>query len=103
MKKHTLAVVAATIFAAPNSHASGAAEFCDALANIAEMAAIDRDRGTPAASIQEFAARQRHISAETRALVISLIDGIYTDRRIKKMSPDQVRASAFVSCLRYRK
>lgn len=103
MKKYILAAVAATIFAAPNSHASDAAEFCDALADLAEMAAIDRDHGTPAASIQAFAARQRHLSAETRVLVIALIDAVYNDKNIKKMPPEQVRAVAFVGCLKHRK
>lgn len=102
MKKYILAVVAATIFAVPNSHASDSAEYCDALANLAEMAAIARDRGTPAASIQAIAAKQRHLSAEIRALVISLIDAVYTDKNIKKMSPEQVRAVAFVGCLKHR-
>lgn len=103
MKKHTLAVVAATIFSAPNSYASDAAVYCDALANMAETTAIARDQGTPAAKLQAIAATQRHLNAEIRALAIYLVDAIYNDKYLKRMSPEQVRAAAFVVCLKNRR
>lgn len=102
MKKHTLAIVAATIFAATNSYASDAAEYCDALANMAETTAIARDQGTPAARLQAIAANQRRFNAEFRAMVVSLVDAIYNDKYLKRMSPEQVRAATFVVCLKSR-
>lgn len=103
MKKYILATIAAAIFAAPNSHASDAAVYCEALANLTETAAIARDQGTPAAKLQAIAATQRHLNAEIRALAIYLVDAIYNDKYLKRMSPEQVRAAAFVVCLKNRR
>jgi hypothetical protein len=103
MKKYILAVAAATIFAAPNSHASDAAEYCTAFANLAESTAIARDRGTPAARLQAIAAQQHPSNDEFRALVIYLVDMVYHDKHIKRLPPERVRSVALVACLRHQK
>lgn len=102
MKKHTLAIVAATIFAAPNSYAADAAEYCTAFANLAESTAIARDRGTPAARLRAIAAQEHPPNAEARVLVVALIDMVYNDKNIKRLPPEQVRSVALIACLRNR-
>lgn len=102
MKKYILATIAATIFATPNSHASDAAEYCSAFANLAESTAIARDRGTPAAKLQAIAA-QHHANAEFRAMVVYLVDMVYNDKNIKTLPPERVRSVALAACLRHQK
>lgn len=103
MKKYILAAAAATaILAAPNSHAADAAEYCTAFANLAESTAIARDRGTPAARLRAIAAQENPPNAETRVLVVALIDMVYNDKNIKKLPPERVRSVALVACLRNR-
>jgi hypothetical protein len=102
MKKYILAAATAAMFAAPNSHASNTAEYCTAFANLAESTAIARDRGTPAARLQAIAAQEHPPNAESRALVIYLIDMVYHDKNIKQLPPERVRSVALIACLRNR-
>ena len=103
MKKYILAAAATAILAAPNSHASNAAEYCNAFANLAESTAVARDRGTPAARLQAIAAQQHGANSEFHTLVIYLVDMVYNDKNIKKLPPERVRSVALVACLQNQK